>query len=515
MGVVPVSIVDDWRYASHDGPELLGLPATEESLTDPVRIPTLRWRQRYASVLLISDLGVLGVAMAAAQLSRFGTDETFVRTTEGALPYSVLGVVVALAWWVSLQFHRTRSHRVVGHGVEEYRRVVVATFRVFAVLAMLSLMFKVDASRGYLAIAAPVGLIGLLAGRKAARVALHRRRALGYSVANVMIIGGPRGAAQINDWFASRPSVGYRVSGVWVPDVVTAGEMILDGEGTSIPVLTASASLGEALRATQAEAVLVTDTDHLGATGLRELTWQLDGTGIELMISPNVLDVVGSRLHLHDLSGMPMLHLDEPQYAGAGRYTKSLLDRVGAFALIVLFSPVLLVTAIAVKATSSGPVFYRQVRVGLGGRTFKVTKFRSMVADADRRLEGLRGLNEADAVLFKMRNDPRVTSVGRWIRRFSIDELPQLFDVLAGHMSLVGPRPPLPTEVAQYPRGLHRRMFVRPGMTGLWQVSGRSDLSFDEASRLDLTYVENWSITGDLMIMVRTLRAVLRSEGAY
>lgn len=510
-----MSIVDDWRAPSHDAPVALGASASQQPLTGPVRIPPLRWRQKYASGLLITDLGVLSVAMAAAQFSRFGTDATSVETTGGTLPYSVLGALVAIAWWISLQFHRSRSHRVVGHGAEEYRRVIVATFRVFAVLAMLSLMFKVDASRGYLAIALPVGLTGLLLGRKIARVALHRRRVQGHSMANVMIIGGPRGAAQIHDWFLSRPAAGYRVSGVWVPDVMTSGELTMEGAGSSIPVLSASTSLGEALRETRAEAVLVTDTDHLGATGLRELTWQLDGTGIELMLSPNVMDVVGSRLHLHDMSGLPMLHLDEPQYAGAGRYTKVLLDRVGALCLLLIFSPVLLATAIAVKASSSGPVFFRQFRVGLGGKTFKVTKFRSMVVDADTRLEGLRSLNESDAVLFKMRDDPRVTSVGRWIRRYSIDELPQLFDVLAGHMSLVGPRPSLPSEVAQYPRGMHRRMFVRPGMTGLWQVSGRSDLAFDEASRLDLTYVENWSITGDLMIMVRTVRAVLRSEGAY
>lgn len=509
-----MSIVDDWRESS-PAFGIAELPTLQESLATPTRIPPLRWRQRYASLLLVSDFGVLCLAMAAAQLSRFGTDQTSVSTGQGSLSYSVLGAVVAAAWWASLQFHRSRSHRVVGHGAEEYRLVVVATFRVFAALAMLSLMFKVDASRGYLAIALPVGLIGLLGGRKAARVALHRRRAQGHSMTNVLVIGGPRGAAQIDEWFRGRPAVGYRVSGVWVPDVMSAGEVVLEGEGSSIPVLTAAASLGDVLRTTRAEAVLVTDTDHLGATGLRELTWQLDGTGIELMLSPNVIDVVGSRLHLHDISGMPMLHVDEPQYAGAGRYTKSLLDRVGALVLIVLFSPVLLATAMAVKASSSGPVFYRQLRVGLGGRTFKVTKFRSMVMDAEQRLDGLRSLNEADAVLFKMRDDPRVTSVGRWIRRYSIDELPQLFDVLAGHMSLVGPRPSLPSEVALYPRHMHRRMFVRPGMTGLWQVSGRSDLSFEEASRLDLNYVENWSITGDLMIMVRTVRAVLRSEGAY
>ncbi|UUZ57645.1 sugar transferase [Nocardioides sp. B-3] len=281
-------------------------------------------------------------------------------------------------------------------------------------------------------------------------------------------------------------------------------------------MLTAAASLSDALTITNAQAVLVTDTDHLGATGLRELTWQLDGTGIELMLSPNVPDVVGSRLHLHDLSGMPMLHLDEPQYAGAGRYTKSLFDRVGAAALLVMLFPLILATAPAVKFTSAGPVFYSRDRVGRDGRHFSMIKFRSMREDADAELEILlmaegKSLSE----LPKLMMDPRITRVGAFIRRFSIDEVPQLFNVLKGDMSLVGPRPQRDFEVEQYDHVASRRLTVRPGMTGLWQVSGRSDLTYDEAIRLDVHYVENWSMTSDLIILWKTFRAVVASDGAY
>jgi exopolysaccharide biosynthesis polyprenyl glycosylphosphotransferase len=499
------------------GPELPRLNVVQPPWTSGPRFsaPALAWRTSYSRVLLVGDLVVLLVAMSAAQVGRFGFGSSARAAGPVSLSYSQLGIVLAVVWWLALQVHGTRSPRVMGHGPEEYRRVMVATFRVFALLAMISLVLKLDASRGYLAIALPVGLVGLLVGRKLARVQLHRQRSRGRGLANVLVVGGPRTALQIIDWFGKHPSAGYRVTGVWVPDDPSPDGSWIGSTERRVPVLTASRDLDEALILTEAAAVVVTDTEHLGHETLRELTWQLEGTGIELILSPNVLDVASSRLHLHDVSGMPMLHLDEPQYAGASRFVKSLFDRVGAALLVVVFSPLLLVTAALVKLSGSGPVFYRQTRVGRNGHLFRITKFRSMHADADTVLEELRELNEADGVLFKVRQDPRVTGVGRFLRRYSIDELPQLFDVVRGEMSLVGPRPPLPSEVERYPERMHRRMFVRPGMTGLWQVSGRSDLSFEDAMRLDLSYVDNWSLTGDLMILWRTFRAVLARAGAY
>jgi exopolysaccharide biosynthesis polyprenyl glycosylphosphotransferase len=191
------------------------------------------------------------------------------------------------------------------------------------------------------------------------------------------------------------------------------------------------------------------------------------------------------------------------------------LDRVVAALALLLLTPVLLAVAAAIKLTSPGPVLFHQERVGVNGQSFTMLKFRSMVVGADRNLESLRAENISDGVLFKMREDPRVTRVGRVLRRLSIDELPQLLNVLGGSMSLVGPRPPLPAEVARYDAPVHRRLLVKPGLTGLWQVSGRSDLPWDEAVRLDLRYVENWSLTMDLLILAKTVRAVLGSSGAY
>jgi exopolysaccharide biosynthesis polyprenyl glycosylphosphotransferase len=210
-----------------------------------------------------------------------------------------------------------------------------------------------------------------------------------------------------------------------------------------------------------------------------------------------------------------MLHVEHPRLHGGSRLIKEAFDRVGALALLAVFGPLLLTVALCVRLTSRGPVLFRQVRVGRDGSQFRIFKFRSMYLDAEARLAELRHLNEHDGVLFKIRDDPRVTRVGRWLRRFSLDELPQLLNVLMGQMSLVGPRPPLPSEVAAYAGDVRRRLAVKPGMTGLWQVSGRADLPWEEAVRLDLRYVENWSLSLDLVILLRTMTAVVRSSGAY
>jgi exopolysaccharide biosynthesis polyprenyl glycosylphosphotransferase len=484
----------------------------------PLRVPRLvsvgNWRTRYVRLIAAGDLVVLLAALAIAAFMKFGSQVAQVQIVGLDLPYASLSVVMAVAWWMALNLTRTRSPRVIGHGTEEYRRVIRATWVAFAGLAMVSVALKVDASRGYIAVAFPLGLVGLLAWRKVARALLHRRRRHGYALANVLLVGGLESAYRINSYLSRQPQSGYRVGGVWIPDVDEVEG--LDRSRCKVPVLGRSHTLAGMIRRTQAEAVMVTDTEHLGPDGLRELTWQLEGTGIELMLSPNVIDVVGSRLHLHEVSGLPMLHLDEPQYAGASRFIKSAFDRVGAFLILMAFSPVVLALAAIVKLTSAGPVFYRQERIGKHGESFGMIKFRSMRVGADAELAALvaaQGLNLAK--LPKVENDPRITKVGGVMRRYSLDELPQLLNVLKGDMSLVGPRPQRDFEVEQYDHIADRRLTVRPGMTGLWQVSGRSDLDFAESIRLDVHYVENWSMTADLIILWKTLRAVVASDGAY
>jgi exopolysaccharide biosynthesis polyprenyl glycosylphosphotransferase len=301
-----------------------------------------------------------------------------------------------------------------------------------------------------------------------------------------------------------------------VPDARTKNNEWLDVPDEFIPVLGNDRNLFDALNITEADTVIVSDTEHLGHRALRDLTWQLEGIDVDLMVSPNVMEFSGSRIHVRAVAGMPLMHLEEPQYAEAGAWPKATFDRLFALLAIVAFSPLLLAAAAAVRITSPGPVLYRQRRIGLNSDAFEMLKFRTMRTGADTELAAL--LSEqgtSDQPLFKVKDDPRLTSVGAFLRRYSIDELPQLFNVLRGDMSVVGPRPQVAAEVELYDEHAFRRLTVRPGMTGLWQVSGRSDLSWEDAIRLDTYYVENWSLTSDLIILWRTLRAVLGSSGAY
>jgi exopolysaccharide biosynthesis polyprenyl glycosylphosphotransferase len=248
---------------------------------------------------------------------------------------------------------------------------------------------------------------------------------------------------------------------------------------------------------------------------LRRISWSLEGTGVDLVVSPALTDVAGPRIHVRPMSGLPLLHVEEPDFHGARRIVKGVSDWVAGAFLTLLALPVLILIAVAIKVSDRGPVFFRQTRVGVHGREFPCLKFRSMVVDAEERLAKLQAANEHDGVLFKIKDDPRVTGVGKIIRRLSLDELPQLFNVLRGEMSLVGPRPPLPSEVEQYGDDVKRRLLVKPGITGLWQVSGRSNLSWEDSVRLDLYYVENWSLSTDIVILAKTIRAVLSRDGAY
>jgi exopolysaccharide biosynthesis polyprenyl glycosylphosphotransferase len=253
----------------------------------------------------------------------------------------------------------------------------------------------------------------------------------------------------------------------------------------------------------------------MSGQALRRLSWALEERDVELIVSPGIIEVAGPRLSIRPIAGLSLLHLERPSASGGRLLGKTVLDRLVGGLILVAVSPFLLAIGIAIRLTSSGPALYKQTRIGVDGREFTMLKFRSMVADADAQRTALLALSEGNDVLFKIRKDPRLTAVGGFLRRFSLDELPQLINVVRGDMSLVGPRPPLPEEVARYSDDATRRLKVKPGVTGLWQVSGRSDLTWEESVLLDLRYADNWSLALDLSILWRTMRAVTGGSGAY
>jgi exopolysaccharide biosynthesis polyprenyl glycosylphosphotransferase len=308
------------------------------------------------------------------------------------------------------------------------------------------------------------------------------------------------------------PLCGYLVIGACVPRSTTGGT-ILD-----VPVVGDLDNVVDAVQRTAADAVAVTASGAFGSDAVRSLGWELEDSTADLMLAPALTNIAGPRIHTEPVAGLPLIHVERPTYREANRFLKRSFDVVGAAVLLMLFSPILMVAAAAVKMGSAGPALFRQQRAGLNGGTFKMVKFRSMAADAESRLVEVQASQRQDAgnvVMFKARDDARITRVGKFIRRYSIDELPQLFNVLCGSMSLVGPRPPLMREVELYGVDARRRLLVKPGMTGLWQISGRSDLAWDDTVRLDVYYVENWSLTADLVILWKTVKAVLASSGAY
>jgi exopolysaccharide biosynthesis polyprenyl glycosylphosphotransferase len=355
-----------------------------------------------------------------------------------------------------------------------------------------------------------------LASRALWRKRLSTGRAKGQFQTALVAIGSADAVLTVAHELMRDPRAGYRVVGIGIPGYGPGRGETFTIQGHEVPILGDEICALDQVRDVGADTVAVTGTDHFGVHGIRELMWRLEAIEVDLVVSPGVMDVAGARLSVRPVAGFPLVHVEKPQYQGAERIQKRVFDFCFALAALIGTSPLLIMAAIAVKLTSAGPVFYSAERIGLNGQPFKMMKFRTMVVNADEQLHQLWQMNEADGgVLFKMRNDPRITTVGRILRRFSIDELPQFINVLKRNMSVVGPRPPLAHEVEKYDPAVRRRLLVKPGITGLWQVSGRSDLTWEESVRLDLSYVENWSMAGDLLIACKTLKAVLASNGAY
>ena len=471
------------------------------------------WQKRFTMAVLASDTVVVIASLAGAQWLRLQGE--FPAGKIAWIYYTVISVGIAAIWLAFLAAYRTRSPRIVGAGVEEYRRVLSATLATVGVISILLMILRPEVARGYLAIALPGGLCSLLIGRHVCRRALARQRSSGRCLISVLAVGDAPSVHNIVQSLAREWGYGYSVVGVCLVGRSSGGTLNVPGVG-ALPVFGDEHTVEDAIAQTKVDTVALTSTQHLGQEGVRELSWRLHDLDVDLVVSPGVVDVAGPRLTMQPVAGLPLIHVEKPQYRGAKRIQKRAFDIAVSLFILTCALPVMVEAALAIKLTSRGPVFYRSRRIGLDGNPFEMIKFRTMVVGADQQVESLSSINESiGGVLFKIKEDPRVTSVGRLLRRYSIDELPQFFNVLRRDMSVVGPRPPLRREVDKYDDQVRRRLLVLPGITGLWQVSGRSDLSWEDSVRLDLSYVENWSIMNDLLIALKTVRIVFAGSGAY
>lgn len=424
----------------------------------------------------------------------------------------VIALVMPVVWVLAMLVARAYEERFLWEGPEEFRRVISAAVLMLATVGTVSWALQLEVARGFVILALPLATVLTVAARYAQRQVLHRARRGGSNMQTTILVGHRGGVAALDEQLDREAFHGYRVIGCCLPAAQ-------QGEGkdafNGLPVLGDLTQVAEVVKAYEVDTVALLPCPELDGSALRRLGWDLEDTDAELLLAPAVTEIVGPRVRIRPVSGLPLLHVERPELRGIRRLTKEAFDRTSAVLGLIFLTPLLAGVALAVGLSSRGPVFFRQERVGRDGRTFSMLKFRTMVVDADRMVDALASGSDGNGVLFKKKVDPRVTRVGRVLRRYSLDELPQLFNVVRGDMSLVGPRPPLQREVEKYGYDMHRRFLVKPGLTGLWQVSGRSDLSWDDSVRIDVRYVENWTLALDVMILWKTAGAVLRGSGAY
>jgi exopolysaccharide biosynthesis polyprenyl glycosylphosphotransferase len=468
-----------------------------------VERPESRWQRRYVARCMASDAGVALFSGAVAYLLHFGS------RVKG--DYLIFTAVLPIVWLLAVSLNRAYEPRFLGVGSEEFRRVGRAGVSLIAIVSFTAYALSRDVARHYVLIGLPLMIVLTLGERYALRRWLHRRRSQGEYLHRVVVVGHELPVLEMLRRLGDERYHGLQVVAACLPLPGQRPSLMERG----VPVVGGFGQVAQAVRLTDADTVAVLASPDLGPEQLRRLAWELEPTGADLMVAPSLVEVAGPRLSIRPVSGLPLLQVEQPQFAGGRRIVKSTFDRTVALCALVLLSPLLAGISLAVRLTSRGPAFFTQQRIGRDGAPFTMVKFRSMVVDAEAQREHLIAHSDRDGLMFKMHADPRITKVGGWLRRYSLDELPQLFNVLGGSMSLVGPRPPLPEEVERYGDDVRRRLLVKPGVTGLWQVSGRADLSWEESVRLDLRYVDNWSLAADLLILWKTARAVVRGSGAY
>jgi exopolysaccharide biosynthesis polyprenyl glycosylphosphotransferase len=480
---------------------MFGIATTGDAIERRASRRLSNWTRDYLREVALADLGCAVAGVFIAAQVRFGSNVTPM--------YLALSIALPVLWLTALWLSGAYDVRFIGTGSDEYRKVLNAAIGLTAAVAIFSYAINLELSRTYVVIALPGITVFDLLSRYALRKRLHRWRMRGERQHTVVAVGHELAVADLVTELGRDRYHGLTVVGACV---VQPGEL---DELAGVPVYGGLDDITAAVKAFDADTVAVTACPEMNGIRLRGLAWELEKTGTDLCVSPALLDVAGPRTTIRPTAGLTLLHVDHPELAGFRLVIKDLFDRCVAAAALVMLAPVLAVVAVAIKLHDGGPALFKQVRIGKNGHEFRIYKFRTMVVDAEDKRAELLPSNDSDGVLFKLRRDPRVTPIGAHLRRWSVDELPQLFNVFLGHMSLVGPRPAMPDEVAKYADHVRRRLVVKPGLTGLWQVNGRSDLSWDESVRLDLRYVENWSFALDLQIMWKTFSALSRGSGAY
>ncbi|MFC7303407.1 sugar transferase [Streptomyces monticola] len=481
-------------------------PVRGRPVNGAINRPAIDWEQRYRRTVIVSD--TLATALVVAAIGGFFGARDAANWHE---KWRILAFGTELLVLGTLAVTRSWAPAVLGQGAEEFRRLGRSLFTAAVVLALGGIALTSRNIKLWIFVAIPAIALITMTERYLLRLWLHKQRNEGRCLRPVLAAGSPATVRDLITRTRKFPHLGWRVEAVCTPDGLGPDGDQLDG----VPVVGRLTDVAGHVRRDGYRVVAVASDPHWSPDRLQRLAWNLEGSDAEMVVAPVLMEVAGPRLHVDAVLGIPLLRVSMPAFTGGRRAVKEVVDRMGATVLLLLFAPLMVLVGLLVLADSRGGVFYRQRRVGKDGREFTILKFRTMVAGAHGARAQLAGRNEGAGLLFKLRRDPRVTRVGAVLRRYSLDELPQLFNVLTGSMSLVGPRPPLPEESAAYGPDIRRRLLVKPGLTGLWQISGRSDLPWEEAVRLDLRYVEDWSLALDTVILWKTLRAVVQGQGAY
>ena len=446
--------------------------------------------------ILLSDAVIIVVATLTAYFTRFGNEAETASITG---PIQIVGTLLPLFWLAVLITLGAYDRRFLFVGLREYSRIGQSAVVVVALVSSVSFLFKFDTSRAYVLLTIPLALLLLLTERWIWRRYLLRQRMKGIGLARTLLVGDEAERRVLSQDMAEKPWAGYEV----------VAELPLN-DSIEDPI----SQIITALETHNCTALALAGSTASDAPLVREISWQIEGRSIDLLVAAGLGGTTGPRVSLRIATGLPLLHLDEVTLRTTQRIAKRSLDLVGSALLLITLSPLFVSIGLAILVSSGLPVSFRQARAGRDEEIFTMWKFRTMTRDADSQRQALRQVSGTKGPIFKAERDPRITKIGHFLRRWSLDELPQLINVLGGSMSLVGPRPHPLDDVDRYAKRDRRRLLAKPGMTGLWQIAGRSDLDWDQSIEMDLLYIENWTFLGDLVILARTLQAVIQGDGA-